>query len=146
MAKRRNFVLWFDENDKLAGWEFADGEIWRYPQEKWGTPIEWTNNIIPGIPPVYVGMDRRNYPGTVGPSKAASSDRSFPPDNGTVDGKPASIEQDGKRTVAYSGPEKVGKVVTNDGENASYLRNDDGTPVLDDNAVDPYNPPPWNRH
>lgn len=74
------------------------------------------------------------------------TNRSFPADNGTVDGQSAYILKDGDRTEAYTGPEHEGKVVTNDGVNAEYLRDDDGNVIMNSNAPDPYNPGPWRRH
>jgi hypothetical protein len=56
------------------------------------------------------------------------------------------VQQRGDRTVAYSGPKNVGKVVSNDGLNADYVRNDDGEVVVDNQSPDPYNPRPWRRH
>jgi len=83
----------------------------------------------------------------VGRNKSrSSSSRRFPASNGTVDGNPGYVQKSGDRTVGYSGPGNVGKIVSNDGVNASYLRNDDGEVVLDDNSPDPYNPNPWASH
>jgi len=79
-------------------------------------------------------------------SGSGTSNRNFPADNGTVDGQPAYVKRSGSRTDAYSGPGKLSHVVTNDGENASYVRNDDGEVVVDDQSPDPYNPRPWKRH
>ncbi len=41
MVKDRNVVFWFDENDKLAGWEYDDGTIERYAPKMYGTKIDW---------------------------------------------------------------------------------------------------------
>lgn len=79
-------------------------------------------------------------------STRSRSNRAFPANNGTVDGKPGYVQQSGGRTVGYSGPGNVGKIVSNDGMNASYVRNDDGEAVLDDNSPDPYNPRAWEEH
>jgi hypothetical protein len=91
-------------------------------------------------------QDRKNSGGGQRRSSRGSrSDRSFPANNGTVDGRTGYVQQSGDRTVAYSGPNNVGKVATNDGENASYFRNDDGHVVVNDAAEDPYNSD-WNAH
>lgn len=74
------------------------------------------------------------------------TNRSFEASNGTVDGQPAYVQQDGDRTVAYSGSDNIGKIVTNDGLNADYVRDDDGNPIVDSQSLDPYNPRPWKRH
>lgn len=57
--------------------------------------------------------------------------RSFPPDNGTVNGQPAYVQQADPRIVAYYGEGHEGKIVTNDGINASYVRDPNGYVVLD---------------
>lgn len=64
--------------------------------------------------------------------------RSFPENNGTVDGKPAYVKQRGNRTEAYSGPGNREKIVTNDGINASYIRDASGYVSLNDQRKDPY--------
>lgn len=75
-----------------------------------------------------------------------SSNRAFPANNGTVNGQSAYVQQSGDRTVAYESSDQVGKIVTNDGLNASYVRDDTGKVIVNDNRDDPYEPYQWERH
>lgn len=68
------------------------------------------------------------------------SDRSFPPNNGSVAGQPAYVEQNGDRTVGYYGQDNMGKIVSNDGLNASYVREPNGQVIVDDAQRQPYEP------
>lgn len=81
-----------------------------------------------------------------GGGRGRTSNRSFPANNGSVDGRSAYVQRSGDRTVAYSGPDNQGKVVSNDGLNADYVRNDDGTTVVNSESPDPHNPGPWRQH
>ncbi|HSE61194.1 MAG TPA: hypothetical protein VLA88_02780 [Candidatus Saccharimonadales bacterium] len=63
--------------------------------------------------------------------------RSFPSNNGTVNGQPAYVQQTADRTTAYFGEGQEGKVVTNDGITASYVRDEDGHVPYDDAMSDP---------
>lgn len=110
------------------------------------------------------GKCRRQYPGLAsslddkkraarssgngrsGGGRSRNSNRSFPANNGTVGGRSGYVQRSGERTVAYSGPDNQGKLVSNDGVNADYIRDDDGRTVLDSQSPDPYNPQPWRRH
>jgi hypothetical protein len=69
------------------------------------------------------------------------TERRFPADNGTVNGLPAHVQQSGQRTMAYHGLDHEGKIVTNDGTNAAYVRDEDGyVPVdyVEGSSRDPY--------
>lgn len=71
--------------------------------------------------------------------------RDFPEDNGSVSGQSAYIKQSGDRTEAYHGQFHQGKVVSNDGINASFVRDENGNVVADDSKDDPYDPYLWMR-
>lgn len=69
------------------------------------------------------------------------SERKFPADNGAVGGQSAYVQQDGSRTVGYFGQDHEGKIVSNDGVNAAYLRDDQGNVSINykqDSDDDPY--------
>lgn len=72
--------------------------------------------------------------------------RDFPASNGTVNGQPAYVQQNDTRTVAYYGPDNVGKIVTNDGVNAAYVRDEDGRTIVnyrEGHDTDPYQEYDW---
>lgn len=75
----------------------------------------------------------------------SGSNRRFSEPNGAVDDQPANVTRKGDRTVAYFGEDNVGKVVSNDGMNASYLRNEDGRVVVNDATEQPYDST-WEPH
>lgn len=93
-----------------------------------------------------LAQKKRSSSGGGGGRRRSGSNRSFPRNNGSENGRPAYVQQNGDRTVAYTGRDRTGKIVSNDGVNADYVRNDDGTPVVDSQSPDPYNPRPWTRH
>lgn len=73
--------------------------------------------------------------------QSKQSQRPFPSDNGTVGGQPAYVQQSGGRTVGYFGRDHEGKIVSNDGLNADYLRDDEGNVSIDHregSTKDPY--------
>ena len=74
-------------------------------------------------------------------SSRRGGQRSFPPNNATVNGQPGYATQSGDRTRAWWGDDKESEVVTNDGLNASYVR-EDGVDIVDDRLGldDPYRP------
>lgn len=93
-----------------------------------------------------LAQKKRSSSGSGGGQRRSGSNRSFPANNGSVNGRPAFVQQSGGRTVAYTGRDRTGKIVSNDGVNADYVRNDDGTTEVDSQSPDPYNPRPWTRH
>jgi len=59
---------------------------------------------------------------------------------GDVDGQNAQVKQSGQRVEAiydFNGPNHA-HIVSNDGVNADYLRNSDGTVVVDSSSDTPY--------
>lgn len=59
---------------------------------------------------------------------------------GDVDGQPAQVKQSGQRVEAiydYNGA-KHAHIVSNDGVNADYLRDSDGTVIVNSSSDKPY--------
>jgi hypothetical protein len=62
-------------------------------------------------------------------------------EDGKVDGRPAQVKQEGSRIEAiydFSTGGGHAHLASNDGENADYVRESDGTVVVDNSRSNPY--------